>query len=67
MNVIGVDPGMGMVPPLHFLLHDATASVTIEFHADGVRVLDNPIGVGTNSPYRDWHLTNLRNYVGISA
>ncbi len=67
MNVIGVDPGMGMVPPLHFLLHDATASIAIEFHADGVRVLDNPIGVGTNSPYLDWHLTNLRNYVGISA
>ncbi len=63
----GVDPGMGLTPPLHFLLHDATASVTIEFHADGMRVLDNPVGVGTNSPYLDWHLTNLRNYVGISA
>ncbi len=67
MNVIGVDPGMGLTPPLHFLLHDATASVTIEFRADGMRVLDNPVGVGTNSPYLDWHLTNLRNYVGISA
>jgi choloylglycine hydrolase len=26
-------------------------------------VYDNPIGVATNSPPFDWHLTNLRNYV----
>ena len=31
MNVVGVDPGLGFSPPLHFLLHDATGSAAIEF------------------------------------
>jgi choloylglycine hydrolase len=67
VNVIGADPGMGFVPPLHCLMHDKEHSIAIEFHADGIHVVDNPTGVGTNSPYLDWHLTNLRNYVGATA
>ncbi len=67
MNVVGVDPGLGFNPPLHFLLHDATGSVAIEFRPEGVSIVDNPTGVGTNGPFLDWHITNLRNYVGISA
>jgi len=67
MNVVGVDPGLGFVPPLHFLLHDATGSVAIEFRPEGMSIVDNPTGVGTNGPFLDWHITNLRNYVGISA
>ncbi|MDO8731712.1 MAG: linear amide C-N hydrolase [Actinomycetota bacterium] len=66
VNVVGVDPGMGFVPPIHCLVHDATASIAIEFHSDGMRILDNPMGVATNSPYLDWHLTNVQNYVGLS-
>ena len=67
LNVVGHDPGVGFVPPLHFLLHDATASIAIEFRPEGMSIVDNPTGVGTNPPFLDWHLTNLRNYVGISA
>ena len=67
LNVVGVDPGIGFVPPLHFLLHDATASIAIEFRPEGMSIVDNPTGVGTNPPFLDWHVTNLRNYVGISA
>lgn len=67
MNVVGVDPGLGFTPPLHFLLHDASGSAAIEFRPEGMRIVDNPTGVGTNGPFLDWHITNLRNYVGISA
>jgi len=67
MNVVGVDPGLGFNPPLHFLLNDATGSAAIEFRPEGVSIVDNPTGVGTNGPFLDWHITNLRNYVGISA
>ncbi len=67
MNVIGVDPGTGFPPPLHFLVHDAHASLAIEFRPEGMSIVDNPVGVGTNPPYLDWHLTNLRNYVGLAA
>ena len=65
LNVWGMDPGMGFAPPLHFLVHDAEASIAIEFHQDGMRIVDNPTGVGTNAPYLEWHLTNLNNFVGL--
>jgi len=65
MNVWGYDPGMGFVPPLHFLVHDKDSSIAIEFRAEGMSVVDNPTGVGTNAPYLDWHLTNLNNFVGL--
>ena len=31
-----------------------------------LKVYDNPLGVMTNAPTFDWHLTNLKNYVKIS-
>lgn len=68
LTIWGADPGLGAVVPTHFFVHDATSSIAIEFHGDAtVRVVDNPTGVGTNSPYLDWHLLNLQNYVGFSA
>ncbi len=67
VNVTGVDPGMGFVPPVHCLVHDTTGSVAIEFHPGETRVVDNPVGLATNAPFLDWHLTNLSNYLGVSA
>jgi len=66
INVWGMDPGMGFVPPIHCLVHDEVGSIAIEFHPAGITVVDNPTGVGTNAPYLDWHLTNVDNYVGLS-
>jgi len=67
INVWGWSGGMPFTPPVHVLVHDRTASAAIEFRPGGLVVLDNPTGVGTNSPYLDWHLLNLNNYVGFSA
>ena len=68
ITIWGHDPGMGAPPPTHLLVHDKTSSIAIEFHPDSiVRVVDNPTGVATNAPYLDWHLLNLRNYVGFNA
>lgn len=66
--VIGVrDPNLGVVPPLHYTLHDASgASIVIEPIDGALRIHDNPLGVMTNSPPFDWQLINLRNYVKIS-
>ena len=66
VTIWGFDPGMGFVPPIHCLVHDATSSIAIEFHPEGFRIVDNPTGVGTNAPYLEWHLTNLDNYVSMS-
>ena len=67
LNVWGWNAGMPFVPPVHVLVHDRTGSAAIEFRPEGIVVVDNPTSVGTNSPYLDWHLLNLHNYVGFSA
>lgn len=58
---------LGIVP-LHVTLHDASGnSIVIEYIDGELQVSDNPIGVLTNAPRFDWHLTNLGNYVGLST
>lgn len=66
LNIIGFDPGIGFIPPVHVFFHDPTASIVLELRPEGLAVVDDPAGVGTNAPFLDWHLTNLRNYIGIS-
>ncbi|HGM5324777.1 TPA: choloylglycine hydrolase family protein [Serratia marcescens] len=61
------EPDMGVIPPVHYTLHDATgASIVIEPVNGELKVYDNPVGVMTNSPEFSWHLTNLRNYVNLT-
>jgi choloylglycine hydrolase len=53
---------------LHYTVHDSKGdSIVIEYVAGELHVYDNPLGVMTNSPTFDWHLTNLRNYAKLSA
>jgi choloylglycine hydrolase len=53
--------------PFHYTLHDATgASIVIEFANGKQNVIDNPVGVMTNGPELQWHLTNLNNYTFFS-
>jgi choloylglycine hydrolase len=60
-------PDMGIVPPLHYTLHDTTGASIVIGPVNGVlKVYDNPLGVMTNAPTFDWHMTNLRNYVKLS-
>lgn len=62
-----VQPTLGITPPFHYALHDASgASLVVEPIAGRLKVYDNPLGVMTNAPSFDWHLTNLRNYVKLS-
>jgi choloylglycine hydrolase len=54
--------------PLHFVIYDRSGkSVVIEPLDKSLKIYDNPLGVMTNSPTFDWHMTNLRNYVNLSA
>jgi choloylglycine hydrolase len=56
------------VAPVHFVVHDRTGkSVVIEPSNKSLKIYDNPLGVVTNSPTFDWHMTNLRNYVNLTA
>ena len=59
--------GWGFVPPVHFVVTDASGkSIVIEYVGGKLNVHENPLGVMTNSPTFDWHMTNLRNYVKFS-
>lgn len=63
-----VQADLGIAPPLHYTVHDATgASVVIEPIDGKLVVTDNPYTVMTNSPDIGWHQTNLRNYTRLSA
>lgn len=56
-----------MVFPLHFNICDSTGnSIVIEFVNGNMRVYPNVLGILTNSPTYDWHLTNLRNYINMT-
>lgn len=57
----------GADSPFHFVLHDKSgASIVIEFANNKQTVYDNPVGVMTNAPTFQWHLTNLNNYTFFS-
>ena len=59
---------LGGPPPLHFIIRDRSGkSLVIEPIEGKLKVYDDPVGVLTNSPSLDWHLTNLRNYNGLTA
>ena len=56
------------VAPFHYTVTDATgASIVIQYTKDGLSIFDNTVNAVTNNPTYDWHLTNLRNYIGLDA
>lgn len=51
---------------LHWIISDKVESMTIESMADGIRIYRNPMGILTNNPPFDYHLTNLNNYLNLT-
>ncbi len=55
-------------PPFHYVVYDKSGnSIVVEPIGGKLVVFDNPIGVMTNSPSFDWHMTNLRNYTNLKT
>ncbi len=55
------------VLPAHASIYDASGrGIVVEFYNNQINVSDN-LGIMTNSPKYDWHVTNLRNYLNLSA
>lgn len=61
-RVLGLPPS-----PLHWIFADKTGAITIESTDRGLRVIDNPYGVLTNSPDFDYHSTRLADYMALRA
>ncbi len=67
VNVVDVYPQQIPVKlPIHLVVHDKDSCAVVEFHPEGPRATDNPVQVATNSPYIEWHLTNVCNYLSLS-
>lgn len=62
-------PGFPAVAqPFHYIVYDKSGkSIVIEPIDGRLKVHDNPLGVLTNSPSFDWHMTNLKNYLNLSV
>ncbi|MCU9764250.1 choloylglycine hydrolase [Enterococcus faecalis] len=68
LNLVNVDFKKDVpVAPLHWLIADKYESVVLEMTKEGLKLYDNPVGILTNNPTFDFHITNLKNYMGLSA
>ena len=63
----GLGSPQGMVPGTHFFIQDKSGKSLVVEPVDGtLKVHDAPLGVMTNAPTYDWHMTNLANYINLS-
>ena len=63
-----IEEALGFPAPVHLLITDSNGEqIVIEWYEGKAKVFEAPLGVITNSPTYDWHMTNLRNYVNLSA
>ncbi|KIC36470.1 hypothetical protein RA27_22135 [Ruegeria sp. ANG-R] len=62
------DEALGFPAPIHFFVADSSGDrLVIEVVGKQLMLYDAPLGVITNSPTYDWHMTNLRNYLNLQA
>lgn len=52
--------------PLHWIIAHRSGSLTVESTMDGLKVYDNPIGVLTNNPPFDYHMTHLCQFINLT-
>lgn len=65
IRVIGIDPRASTV---HWRITELSGrQVVVEIVNQQVMIHENPLGVLTNSPEFNWHLTNLNNYVNLAS
>jgi choloylglycine hydrolase len=69
IHLVGIPlPGTNIEVPCHYMVADRSGkAITIEFLNGQTTIFDNPVGIITNSPSFDWHMTNLRNYLNFRA
>lgn len=69
VKVVSIDePALGGPVPIHFtVIEPSGKAIVIQYMKGELNIFDNPLSVLTNSPPFDWHMTNIRNYVNLSA
>ncbi len=62
------EPVLGGPAPIHLtVIEQSGKAMVVQYLKGELKVFDNPLRVLTNSPSFDWHMTNLRNYINLSA
>ncbi|MGG7213503.1 choloylglycine hydrolase [Clostridium nigeriense] len=55
------------LPTLHWIVSDSKGDcIVIENTIEGLKIFENKVGVLTNAPTFDWHITNLVQYMKVS-
>nr|WP_319394504.1 choloylglycine hydrolase family protein [uncultured Desulfobacter sp.] len=63
-----VEEAIGIPVFAHWMVTEPSGkSIVIEYLKGKLTFFDNPLGVITNAPSYDWHMTNLKNYLNLSA
>lgn len=52
--------------PLHWIIADRDGAITVESMATGLKIYENPVGVLTNNPPFDYHMTHLCDYLNLT-
>lgn len=52
--------------PLHWIIADRNGAITVEAIKDGLKIYDNPVGVLTNNPCFDYHMTHLCDFMSLT-
>jgi len=64
----GLGSAKGMAADVHFFVQDKSGkSIAIEPIGGKLKVTEAPLGVMTNAPTYDWHMTNLDNYLNLTS
>ena len=64
----GLGSPAGAVAGAHFFIQDRSGKSIVVEPVDGtLKAHDAPLGVMTNAPTYDWHMTNLQNYISLSV
>ncbi len=68
IDIVGViEESLGFEADCHWMVTDPIGrSIIIECTNHETKIYDAPLGVITNAPNYDWHITNIRNYVNLS-
>lgn len=68
VRVVSLMGGDGSSAAIHWRVGDSSGKqIVIEIEEGVVHIYDNTVGVLTNAPGFQWHLSNLSNYVNLTA
>ncbi len=67
IRIIGIDQTAGSTSTVHWRIGEPSGRQVVLEIVDGIpHFYENPVGVLTNAPGFEWHLTNLNNYVNLT-